>query len=235
MSIEPRIQFISESALLLEWKSIPSPKINREILALHTYIHQHPFQGYIEGVPGYVTLTIHFQPFEMEQVDSFSYVKHHVLTKLHQIQQLIQHDQTPKVIPIPVCYSSSFGPDLEFVSSFHNRRKEDIVSIHSQTDYPVYFLGFAPGFPFLGGMDERIATPRKNSPRQQVPAGSVGIAGNQTGVYPLSTPGGWQIIGRTPIPLVTSDEQNPTLIKPGDIVRFQPITEKEFVELEGSL
>ncbi|MBE3569818.1 MAG: 5-oxoprolinase subunit PxpB, partial [Bacillales bacterium] len=122
--------------------------------------------------------------------------------------------------------------DIEEVASTNGLSVEKVIEIHSSASYHVYFLGFAPGFPFLGGMDPSIATPRKQSPRLKVPAGSVGIAGNQTGIYPIETPGGWQIIGRTPISLFQPDQNPPTFLLPGDKVRFVPITKDVYENWE---
>ncbi|MBO1911088.1 5-oxoprolinase subunit PxpB, partial [Microvirga sp. 3-52] len=118
------------------------------------------------------------------------------------------------------------GPDLEYVAKSNNLSIEEVIQIHSENEYLVYMIGFAPGFPFLGGMDKRIATPRKETPRLTIPSGSVGIAGKQTGVYPLETPGGWQIIGRTPLDLFLPDMSPPTLLEAGDKIRFMPVSAK---------
>jgi inhibitor of KinA len=136
-------------------------------------------------------------------------------------------------IEIPVCYGGEFGVDLQFVAEHNGMTADEVVAIHCGATYRVHMLGFAPGFPYLGGMSERIATPRRNTPRLKVAAGSVGIAGPQTGVYPLETPGGWQIIGRTPLALFRPAENPPTLLSPGDFVRFRPITSEEFTALRG--
>jgi inhibitor of KinA len=136
-------------------------------------------------------------------------------------------------VEIPVCYGGAFGPDLEDVARHNGLTPEEVVRIHSGTEYFTYMLGFLPGFPYLGGMSERIATPRKQTPRLRVPAGSVGIAGSQTGIYPLESPGGWQLIGRTPLALFRPEDDPPVLVKPGDRVRFHPISEREFRRLEA--
>ncbi|UFT98579.1 5-oxoprolinase subunit PxpB [Radiobacillus kanasensis] len=231
--MNPHLQFISESALLLEWEFSPSLETNEHILAFHEYLQHHPFPGYVEGVPAYTTLTIHFQPLTISGMDPFEQVRKSVLQALDRTQTR-QEEKSGNLIQIPVCYDSMYGPDLTYVASYHGFTEEKVISIHTNSDYPVYFLGFAPGFPFLGGMDPELATPRKQTPRQQVAAGSVGIASSQTGVYPLSTPGGWQIIGRTPLPLVTTNENQPTLLQPGDTVRFVAITAEEFEEMEAT-
>ena len=124
---------------------------------------------------------------------------------------------------IPIRYGEEFGPDLEGVAKLHGISPEEVVELHSSATYTVYFLGFVPGFAYLGGLPERIATPRLQTPRKHVPRGSLGIAGNQTGVYPCSTPGGWQIIGRTPLEMFRPDRENMSLLSIGDRVRFVPL------------
>jgi inhibitor of KinA len=141
-------------------------------------------------------------------------------------------EATARSVEIPVCYGGAFGPDLESVAEHSGLTPEEVVAIHSGGTYPVYMLGFAPGFPYLGGMDERIATPRLETPRAHVPAGSVGIAGAQTGIYPLASPGGWRIIGRTPLTLFDARAEDPVpYYRPGDRLRFIAVSEKEFNQL----
>jgi inhibitor of KinA len=129
----------------------------------------------------------------------------------------------PRTVQIPIRYGGEFGPDLESVAKLHDISPEEVVNLHSSATYTVYFLGFVPGFAYLGGLPESIATPRLQTPRKQVPRGSLGIAGNQTGVYPCSTPGGWQIIGRTPLEIFRPDRENMSLLSIGDRVQFVPI------------
>src|SRR5204863_3793292 len=129
-----------------------------------------------------------------------------------------QDDQ--RVIEIPVCYGGEFGSDLGFVAKNASLTTQEVIELHSAADYLVHMIGFAPGFPYLGGMSPKIAVPRRSTPRLKIPAGSVGIAGDQTGIYPLETPGGWQLIGRTPLPLFRPEQVPPTLLQAGDVVRF---------------
>lgn len=142
-----------------------------------------------------------------------------------QWQQTSASELTPRVVEIPVIYGGEAGPDLDDVARHSGLTPEQVVLQHSQADYVVFFLGFQPGFPYLGGLPERLATPRRSEPRLQVPAGSVGIGGSQTGIYPQATPGGWQLIGRTPLPLFDRHRQPPALLQPGDTVRFVPQAE----------
>ncbi|WP_245583541.1 5-oxoprolinase subunit PxpB [Paenibacillus assamensis] len=134
------------------------------------------------------------------------------------------------IVDIPVCYGEAFGPDLLEVAEHTGLSPQEVIELHCGQSYLVYMVGFAPGFPYLGGMDERIAVPRRSSPRTAITPGSVGIGGSQTGIYPLATPGGWQLIGRTPCQLFRPDHQEPSLLKMGDIVRFYPIEPEQFAE-----
>lgn len=145
--------------------------------------------------------------------------------------QLTGEITSRRVVSIPVCYGGEFGPDLEYVAIEHGLTIENLIMIHSSVDYLVHMIGFAPGFPYLGGLPEQIATPRRATPRLQVEAGTVGIGGSQTGIYPITTPGGWQCIGRTPICLFRPEMNPPSLLKAGDFVRFKPITMQEYLEL----
>src|ERR671914_867162 len=137
-------------------------------------------------------------------------------------------DLDTRTVGIPVHYGGNFGPDLGFVALHNELTEQQVIEIHSQPMYLVYMIGFAPGFPYLGGMSERLASPRRESPREKIPAGSVGIAGSQTGVYPIETPGGWQLIGRTPLRLFRPDKDDPSLLRTGDRVRFHAIEPAEY-------
>jgi KipI family sensor histidine kinase inhibitor len=138
-----------------------------------------------------------------------------------------------ETIEIPVCYGGDFGPDIEFVAQTHDLTVEEVIRIHSEPEYPIYMIGFTPGFPFLGGLPEKLHTPRLETPRTVVPAGSVGIANAQTGIYPIDSPGGWQLIGKTPLKLFDLQRSNPILLKAGDALKFKPITIYEYHRLKG--
>jgi inhibitor of KinA len=134
----------------------------------------------------------------------------------------------PRTVEIPVSYGGDFGPDIEFVAQAHNLTVEDVIRIHSRALYQIYMIGFTPGFPFLGGLPEDLKTPRLETPRPLVPAGSVGIANNQTGVYPIDSPGGWRLIGRTPLSLFNPSRENPFLYRAGDMIRFVRISQEAY-------
>jgi KipI family sensor histidine kinase inhibitor len=135
------------------------------------------------------------------------------------------------VIEIPTLYGGDSGPDLDYVASHNGLTPEEVVQIHASGTYRIYMLGFTPGFPYLGGMDERIATPRLETPRTKISGGSVGIAGAQTGIYPIDSPGGWQIIGRTPLALYDPQREEPILLQAGESIRFVPIDQETYDRL----
>ncbi|GAA0451503.1 5-oxoprolinase subunit PxpB [Alkalibacillus silvisoli] len=137
-----------------------------------------------------------------------------------------------KTIYLPVCYEEEVAPDLKPLAQYHNMTETDVIKLHSEPTYLVYMIGFLPGFPYVGGLNERLETPRLETPRQQVTSGSVGIAGKQTGVYPITSPGGWNIIGKTPIKLFDPKQKDPALFEIGDQLRFEPVSSREFIQIE---
>jgi KipI family sensor histidine kinase inhibitor len=182
-------------------------------------------QGVEEIIPSYRSLLISYDPRVIGFKDLTDQVKS--IEKTLSRGKILEHRR----IEIPTLYGGEFGPDLDFVASLHGLTPEEVVRIHSSQDYLVYMLGFTPGFPYLGGNLEEIATPRLKTPRIKVPAGSVGIAENQTGIYPIESPGGWQIIGRTPVNLFNPLRPPHFLLAAGDMVRFIPIDEEQYMDL----
>lgn len=212
---------------------------HRKIQAIKDYLKKHPFPGMLEYIPAYTTLTIFYDVMGVE-----SYKSEHGLTGTTPYQlvcEWIEHaisempdkaNTSTRLIKIPVCYGSDDGPDLKIVAEHNGLTEREVIDIHSEPDYLVYMIGFAPGFPYIGGMSEKIETPRKESPRVEIPARTVGIAGMETGVYPIETPGGWQLIGKTPVELFRPDNPSPTLLESGDMIRFYPISEEEYLNWE---
>ena len=172
--------------------------------------------------PGYNSLLISFDPREVAPENLESDIR----SLLGRLGTVALPEE--RHVEIPVVYGGASGPDLHDVASHNRMSGKDVVRIHTSSEYLVYFLGFSPGFPYMGGMSEQIATPRLPIPRTSVPAGSVAIAGNQTGIYPVSSPGGWRIIGRTPLRLFDVKLDRPSLLNMGDLVRFRKITPEEF-------
>lgn len=231
---------LGDQAVSVKLGEQPSPETSRSIRTLQSYLEEHPLPGMIEAVPGLTTIAIYYDPIEVARAaiisdDSTPY--HQICMYLERALALIDDEIVlpSRIVEIPVCYGDHYGPDLVEVVKINRLTVEEVIKLHSQVDYTVAILGFSPGFPYLEGMDHRISAPRRASPRIQIATGSVGIAGRQTGVYPIATPGGWNVIGRTPLRLFLPEQQPPTLLRAGDVVRFQPITEAEYLELEGSV
>lgn len=211
-----------DRALVVEFGNEIAPAIHARVRALTQALQVRPIRGVVEVVPTYRSLLVYFDPM---QVDPAA-LEQALLDRIRQ-REALQLPQ-PTVTVIPVCYGGEFGPDLPFVCEHTGLSADEVIRIHTGRDYLIYMLGFTPGFPYLGGMDERIAAPRLESPRTKIPAGSVGIAGRQTGVYPVESPGGWRIIGRTPIKLYDPYREPPALLEPGNYVRFRAVTRAEY-------
>ena len=195
----------------------------RQLAALSKAIQNNPPRGFAELVPAYNSLLVVFDPW-ISDTDSVSTAVQTLAATLPPVTE----DAARDILELPVAYGGDFGPDLESVAARAGLSTEEVIAIHSSKPYLVYMLGFTPGFPYLGGMDQRIAAPRLKTPRTKVPAGSVGIADTQTGIYPLESPGGWNLIGRTPLALFDPDRQHPALLTPGTYVRFVPINHSEY-------
>ncbi len=216
---------LGDAAIVVKFGDSIDLELHQRVRALEKHLEEHSLEGMMERVPAYATVTIYYDPAQR----SF----HDIEQELRKILVVLADapEPDPRIVEVPVSYGGEFGPDLEFVARHNSLTTDEVIQIHSATDYLVYMIGFAPGFPYLGGMSQRIAAPRRDSPRLKIPVGSVGIAGTQTGVYPIETPGGWQLIGRTPIELFRPQENPPTRLRAGDIVRFRPITVEEFASL----
>ncbi len=204
-----------------------SPRIHQRVRNFCRRLEQFPVPGVTEWVSGYATVTVYYRPWIIAYEALCDALAHVSRRRGLAIQQ-----EEARLVEIPVCYGGEFGPDLEAVAAAHDLAAAQVVQRHCRPRYLVYFLGFQPGFPYLGGLPPSLAMPRRETPRASVPAGSVGIAGPQTGVYPFATPGGWQIIGRTPLRLYDPDRQPPALLSPGDRVKFVPITLSELVAFQ---
>lgn len=226
----PRLHPMGDQALIAEFGERIDPDLSARIADLARQLRASPPVGVVDIVPAYTTLALHYDPAVVGAGAS----PYDVLAEALGTWLGTQSAGTPtagRVIEIPVCYGGEYGEDLEALARDHGLGVEEAIALHSGTAYHVHMLGFVPGFAYLGGLDARLATPRRDTPRAHVPAGSVAIAGEQTAVYPLETPGGWQIIGRTPLQLFNPDASPPSLLNAGDTVRFKPIAAREFAAL----
>lgn len=212
--MKPTIVPLGDSALLVQLGDEIDITINRRVHALAALVNTTPIEGIIETVPAYGTLLIHYDPLVL----AYSKASQWVRSKLEQIQDVTP--ARPRLIEVPVRYGGEYGPDLESVAQYHNLQVEDVIRMHSERIYTVYMMGFMPGFPYMGKLDDAIITPRLEVPRTNVPEGSVAIAGSQTGIYPLTSPGGWRLIGHTSLILFDPHDDIPFLFSPGDEVKF---------------
>jgi len=219
----PRFAPSGDSAILVTFGDVMALDINRRAHALAHLLLAEPLDGLGEAVPGYTTLLVHYDPLALDYRQALEWVQARagrVLQAAAGGEGLLPASRRVKV---PVIYGGERGPDLDFVAGHAGLTPAEVVRLHTQGEYPVYMIGFTPGFPYLGGLDERIAAPRLPSPRQRVPAGSVGIAGQQTGIYPVDSPGGWRLIGWTPLKLFDPLADPPSLLAPGDVVIFKEV------------
>lgn len=215
-----------DSAVTVEFGSVIDESLNAAVHAFAAAAENLP--AIQEVVPTYRSATVHYDPAEL------SYPQ--LLEKLAPLAASAGAARAEgPVVEIPVLYGGAYGPDLPEVAAHCGITPQQVVELHSAPDYRIYMLGFTPGFPYLGGMDPRLATPRRQEPRVRIPAGSVGIAGAQTGVYPIQSPGGWQLIGRTPLRLFDPARERPILLEAGQRIRFVPITQEEYDRLEGGV
>jgi inhibitor of KinA len=216
-----------DSALIVEFGDVIDLAVNSKVIALNDALLSVAIKGVEELVPTYRSLLIRYNPEEITYEQLMLHVK--------EIEKTLEGKPTEaegRKLCVPVIYSGVYGPDLGYVARYHGLTEEQVVKLHSGKEYRVYMIGFVAGFPYLGDVPEEIATPRLETPRLKVPAGSVGIAEKQTGIYPCEAPGGWRIIGRTPIKLFDPQWHPPTLLRPGDTVKFEPISEEEFKRIE---
>jgi inhibitor of KinA len=204
-----------------------TPQANEKVRRLLRVLELEPIAGIRNLHPAYCSLLVKFDALRMAH-EELEAILRKCLDRLDEIAL-----PEPRKLEIPVCYGGEFGPDLGEVAALHGLKPEQVIKLHASVEYLVYFLGFVPGYAYLGELPEALVTPRLATPRRRVPAGSVGIAGTQTGVYPFATPGGWRLLGRTPIAMFRSDRDGLSFLTIGDRVRFVPISPAEFAALES--
>lgn len=224
--IYPRILPSGDCAVTVEFSDSISEEANRKIRALYDNIQKEKIKGIVDLVPAFCSLLVSYDP----RLISYN----SLCSKLERFLTMTSGEEVKqkKVVAIPVCYEDEYGPDLQFVAEHAGLSAQEVIEIHTSREYLIYMLGFQPGFPYLGGLDERIFTPRLSTPRTLIRAGSVGIGGEQTGLYPLASPGGWQLIGTTPVKAYNPNKTPSIPYEAGDYIRFYPITKKRFLEIE---
>ena len=221
-----RFLFSGDSALVIEFGNEISVDINKKIRKMMDDIKKENIDGIVELVPTYCSLLINYDVLKID----YNTLVEKLKTFWNNDLETAEGEEVT-LVEIPTLYNDEVGPDLSYVAEHNKLSKEEVIKIHTGTDYLVYMLGFMPGFTYLGGMSEKIATPRLESPRLQIYPGSVGIAGKQTGMYPSMSPGGWRIIGRTPLKLYNPDSDTPVYISSGDYVRYVSISEEEYNDI----
>ncbi|MGI4887325.1 MAG: 5-oxoprolinase subunit PxpB [Janthinobacterium lividum] len=221
---------LGDAAVVVQFGEGISPATHAAIQAFGAHLAQHPFAGLRECVPAFTTLTVYYDPWRVSENGRYQPYEKVAAT----LRAMLPAAAAPAAaaaaepVEIPVCYGGEFGPDLDFVARYCGLSAAEVIARHTAPDYLVYMIGFAPGFPYLGGLDAGLATPRLAQPRPRVPAGTVGIAGPQTGIYSLPTPGGWQLIGRTPQRLFDPAWAAPSRLHAGQTLRFVPISAAEY-------
>ena len=211
-----------DSSVLIVFGDTISTEINQRITSVVQLIRDQKIEGIVDMIPAFVSLLINYNPL----VISYGTLKKRLETILRMKTQAAE--TVRRVFEIPVCYGGEYGPDLQNIADHAGLTPREVIDIHTSCDYLIYMLGFLPGFCYLGGLDERIHTPRLKTPRIRIPAGSVGIGGSQTGIYPMESPGGWQLMGMTPVKTYDPNREVPILVQAGEYIRFREIDEAEY-------
>jgi inhibitor of KinA len=219
-----RLETAGEQGLVVELGDRIDPAVSARVRWLARALADHLPEGVLELVPTYRSLLVVHDPLRLSRA--------HLAARVEALLEEMPEEPAPasaaRLVRVPACYGGELGPDLEAVARHHGLTPAQVVELHSSAAYVVYMLGFTPGFAYLGGLPERLATPRLDTPRPLVAAGSVGIAGVQTGIYPVASPGGWRIVARTPLRLFDPASRTPFLFAPGDRVRFEPVARERF-------
>jgi inhibitor of KinA len=230
-----RIFPLGGGALTIDFGNSITFELNERVRASAEILNRNQFPGFIEMVPAYSSLTVFYSVIKVKKAfpnfeTAFAAVEN-LIEEIIKREDLFACKSNTRLFKIPVCYEAEFALDTAFIAEHNNLTPQQIIEIHTSRIYRVFMIGFLPGFPYLGELDEKIAAPRKQEPRLRVPQGSVGIAGLQTGIYSLESPGGWQIIGRTPLSLFDpQNKENPVLLQTGDSIQFYAIDKETFMQ-----
>ena len=230
-----KISSLGETALIIDFGNTIDESINKLLHSLFFQLQNDPIPGMIEAIPGYSSLTIYYDILFIrntlnKQTTAFEWVSESLKKIIP--KENIETGDPQILIKVPVCYEIEYAPDLSFIASQNKFSPDEVIYLHTSATYHIYMLGFLPGFAYMGMVDEKISSSRKQKP-VFVEAGSIGIAGKQTGIYPFRSQGGWQIIGRTPLKLFDKEKINPVLFKAGDKVQFYSITKDEFEDIKS--
>jgi inhibitor of KinA len=223
------VKAYGDRGLRIQFGETISEATNTTIRSFSHLLEKEAIPGVIEWIPTYVDISILYDPYLI----TYKQLKEKIYHLKDDMEGL--HLPPRQIFHIPVYYGGEAGPDLEHVAAYNGLTPEEVIEIHTNRDYLIYMIGFTPGFPYLGGMSEKIATPRLKNPRSKTPAGSVGIAGVQTGIYSMETPGGWQIIGKTPVKLYDIQRKPPVLLQSGHSIRFEQVTKEEYKQIEKDI
>ena len=223
-----RFERASDQSLLVYFGDKITVEANEQVRRLLRLLDLQPITGVRNLHPAYCSLLVKFDALRLEH-EALEKKLREYLTRIDELKL-----PKPRDVEIPVCYGGEFGPDLQEVAVLRGMTPAQVIELHASRSYLVYFLGFVPGFAYLGELPEELVTPRLLTPRKKVPVGSVGIAGNQTGVYPFETPGGWRLLGRTPVAMFRTDRKGLSLVSIGDRVRFVPVTREQFAKQAGN-
>ncbi len=223
---QPEFRISGDRGVIMEFGDTISPEIHGLVRTMILALDQNPMDGVVEYMQTYRSVVVYYDPL----ITTFERLKISLIELSENLQEI--EIAPPDLIELPVCYGGDFGPDLDFVATSHGLSQEEVIRLHSDPEYLVYMIGFTPGYPFLGGLPETLHTPRLNTPRKKVPAGSVGIANGQTGIYPIESPGGWQLIGQVPVKLFDPEKNDPFLLSAGNIIKFCAIDEQEYMTIK---
>lgn len=215
-----------DSSMLIVFGNEVSPEINRRISATIELLKMQHIEGVIDMIPSYCALLINYKP----EIISYGVIRKRLETILQ--MDIRTSASSRHIVEIPVCYGGEYGPDLAYIAEHAHMTEQEVIELHSSRDYLIYMIGFLPGFCYLGGLDERIHTPRLANPRIRIREGSVGIGGSATGIYPMDSPGGWQLMGMTPVKTFDASRDVPILLQAGWYVRFVPVDEQEYLRIK---